>query len=88
MVGIPIAATRGGDGGITIMDGYKINKSVLTSEELQNLVSALKGLDSVSKQSNFENLITKLAPGKAVISLANNIIIDLSSQVFPIKLND
>lgn len=80
MAGIPIIATRGGDGGISIMDGYKINKSVLTSDELQNLVAALKGLDSVSKQSNLESLISKLTPGNAIVSLTDSIVIDLSSH--------
>ncbi|MFT4143705.1 MAG: YafY family protein [Mobilitalea sp.] len=78
--GIPIVTTQGGDGGISIMEGYKINKSVLTTDELQNLVAAIKGLDSVSKTSNFENLMMKLAPeNKAMISLADSVIIDLSS---------
>ncbi|MDF2845869.1 MAG: DNA-binding transcriptional regulator [Herbinix sp.] len=79
--GIPIVTTQGGDGGIAIMEGYKINKSVLTTDEMQNLVAAIKGLDSVSKTSNFENLMMKLAPeNKAMISLADSVIIDLSSH--------
>lgn len=80
MAGIPIVATRGGDGGISVMNGYKINKSILTSDELQNLMTALKGLDSVSRQSNFESLISKLAPQNAVVSLPDSIVIDLSSH--------
>jgi len=78
MAGIPIVATRGGDGGISIMDGYKINHSVLTTDELQSLIAALKGLDSVSKYSNFENLMRKLTQGSTVVSLADSIVIDLS----------
>lgn len=80
MAGIPITATRGGNGGIAIMEGYKISKSVLTSGELENLVAALKGLDTVSKQSNFEKLVSKLAPESAIISFADSMIIDLSSH--------
>lgn len=80
MAGIPIVATRGGDGGIAIMDGYKINHGVLTTDELQHLIAALKGLDSVSKQSNFENLMGKLTQTNAVVSLADSIVIDLSSH--------
>jgi len=78
MAGIPIVSTRGGDGGISIMDGYKINHGVLTTGELQNLIAALKGLDSVSKHSNLENLMRKLAQGNAIVSLADSIVIDLS----------
>jgi predicted DNA-binding transcriptional regulator YafY len=78
MAGIPIVTARGGDGGVAIMDGYKINKSVLTADELQSLVAALKGLDSVSKRSNFESLMDKLAPGNAIVSLAGSVVIDFS----------
>lgn len=80
LAGIPIVTTQGGSGGISIMEGYKINKSVLTKEELQNLVAALKSMDSISKTSNFENLMRKLAPeNHAMVSLADSVIIDLSS---------
>lgn len=79
--GIPIVTTQGSDGGISIMDGYKINKSVLTTEELQNLVAALKSIDSISKKSNYENLIMKLAPeNNAMVSFTDSVIIDLSSH--------
>lgn len=78
--GIPVVTTQGGNGGISIMEGYKINQSVLTAEELSHLVAALKGLDSVSKASNFENLMRKLAPeNDAVVSLHDSIVINLSS---------
>ena len=80
MAGIPVVTARGGDGGISIMEGYKINRSVLTAEELQALVAGLKGIDSVSRQSRFEGLMAKLAPSHAMISLADSVIIDLSSH--------
>ena len=81
LAGIPIVTKQGGDGGISIMDGYKINKSVLTADELANLISALKGLDSFSKTSNFESLMTKLAPdNNAMVSLTDSVVIDLSSH--------
>ncbi|MDD4494501.1 MAG: YafY family protein [Eubacteriales bacterium] len=80
LAGIPIVTLRGGDGGISIMEGYKINKNVLTAEELQTLVIGLKSVDSVSKKSNFESLMTKLAPSDAMISLSDSIVIDLSSH--------
>jgi len=81
LAGIPVVTTQGGDGGISIMDGYKINKSVLTTDELGTLIAALKGLDSVSQTSNFESLMMKLAPeNNAMISLTDSVIIDLSSH--------
>lgn len=79
--GIPIFTTRGGDGGIAIMPGYKIDKSVLTTDELQSIITGLKSLDSISKASNIERLIEKLSPdNNAMISLNEHIIIDLSSH--------
>ena len=78
MAGIPIVSTRGGSGGIAIMDGYKIKTSVLTSDELQNLIAALKGLNSVSEKSYFESLMRNLSPAYAVVSLTDSIVIDLS----------
>ncbi len=80
LAGIPIVSVRGGDGGISIMEGYKINKNVLTADELQTLVTGLKSIDSVSKQSNFESLMTKIAPSNAMVSLADSVVIDLSSH--------
>lgn len=79
MAGIPIVSTRGGDG-IAIMEGYKIKHSVLTANELQSLIAALKGLDSVSKQSHFESLMSKIAPGNSLVSMADSVVIDLSSH--------
>ena len=79
--GIPITAIRGGDGGISIMDGYKINKNVLTVKEMQTLVAGIKSIDSVLKQTQSKNLITKLmGHGNAIASPTNNIIIDLSDE--------
>ncbi len=80
LAGIPIATTQGNNGGISIMSGYKLDKSVLTIDELQNIIIGLKGLGSVSKTSNIEQLIQKLSPrGDAIVSLNDHIFIDLSS---------
>ncbi len=81
LAGIPIVTKQGSDGGISIMEGYKINKSVLTVDELNHLVAALKGLDSVSITSNLESLMLKLAPdNNAMVSLTDCVVIDLSSH--------
>lgn len=80
LAGIPIVTTQGNNGGISIMNGYKLDKSVLTIDELQNIIIGLKGLGSVSKTSNIEQLIQKLSPrGDSIVSLHDHIFIDLSS---------
>jgi predicted DNA-binding transcriptional regulator YafY len=78
--GIPIVTKQGSNGGISIQEGYKLDTSLLKSDDLINIITGLKGINSVSRASNIEMLIEKLAPdNSAMISLANNIIIDLAS---------
>lgn len=79
--GIPIISIQGGDGGISISDGYKLDKSVLTVDELQSIIAGLKSLGSVSDTARMEMLISKLSPkNEAVVSIKDNILIDLSSH--------
>lgn len=81
MAGIPIITAQGGNGGITIADGYRVDKSVLTQDELQTLVAGIKGLDSVSKENRAERLLDKFfVKQDSIISLRDSIIIDLSSH--------
>ena len=46
--GIPIITTQGSGGGIAVSDNYKIDKTLLSSEDLQSILSGLRGLDSIS----------------------------------------
>lgn len=79
--GIPVVTSQGGGGGISIAEGYSLDKSVLTSDELQSILAGLKSLGSVSDTPRIERLISKLSPkNEAVISLKDSIIIDLSSH--------
>lgn len=79
--GIPIITYQGGDGGIAIADGFKLDKSVLAADELQSIIAGLKSLDSVSDTARIERLITKLSPkNEAVVSMKDSILIDLSSH--------
>ena len=59
--GIPVITTQGNGGGISIIDNYKIDKSLLTSEELQAIFTGLKSIDSVSKTSYMKKLFEKFA---------------------------
>ena len=78
--GIPVYSMRGGSGGFSVTKDYKLTHSELTSDELNSLAAALRGLDSVSEQSNFDAVMRKLAPENAVFSSADSIIIDLSGH--------
>ena len=79
--GIPIVTHQGIGGGVSIAEGFKLDKSVLTADELSGMIAALKGIGSVSSQSNIERTLDKLHAGSdAVVSLREPIIIDLSSH--------
>lgn len=79
--GIPIVTCQGGAGGISIAEGYKLDKSVLSIEELQNIIIGLKSLGSISSTPQIERLITKLSPkNEGLVSLKDNILIDLASH--------
>jgi len=79
--GIPVVTHQGAGGGISIADGFKLDKSVLTADELSGIIAALKGIGSVTMQSRLERTLDKLHAGKdAVASLSEPIIIDLSSH--------
>ncbi|MDR1688664.1 MAG: YafY family transcriptional regulator [Clostridiales bacterium] len=80
MAGIPIVTKQGAGGGIAIAEGFKLDKSVLTTAELSGIITALKGLGSVWDKSNIERTLDKLhANSDAVISLREPVIIDLAS---------
>ena len=46
--GIPVVTSQGQNGGISIMDGYRMDKTLLTSSDMQAILAGLKSLDSVS----------------------------------------
>jgi predicted DNA-binding transcriptional regulator YafY len=78
--GIPLVTTQGAGGGISIMEGFNLDTTVFTSEELQSIFIGLKSLDSISETSHAGRLADKLSSNKdSVIALAESIVIDLSS---------
>ena len=78
--GIPVVTRQGGGGGISIAEGYKLDKSVLTADELSGIISALKGLGSVSDAGKTAHMLEKLsASGDTVVSLRESVVIDLAS---------
>lgn len=79
--GIPIVTHQGGGGGISIAEGYKLDKSVLTSDELSGIIAALRAIGSVSEKSRVERTLDKLSANKdTVVSLREPIAIDLASH--------
>lgn len=78
--GIPISTTQGAGGGIHIIDDYKIDRTLLTSKDMQMILAGLRSLDSVSGNHYYGQLMEKLKPGSTdFISGRDSILIDLSS---------
>ncbi|MBE5966650.1 MAG: YafY family transcriptional regulator [Lachnospiraceae bacterium] len=79
--GIPVITYQGSGGGISVADGFKLDKSILTADELSGIIAALKGIGSVSDKSNIEKTLDKLSANKdAVVSLRMPVVIDLASH--------
>lgn len=67
--GIPIQTSQGYGGGISIMDGYRMDRTFLTSKDMQMILAGLRSLDSESEDgrllftadyTDMDNLITWL----------------------------
>ncbi len=81
MAGIPVVTRQGSGGGITIAEGFKLDKSVLTAEELSDIIAALKGIGSAMERPAIERVLDKLrANADTVVSLREPVIIDLASH--------
>lgn len=77
--GIPVATAQGKNGGLSIMDGYRIDRTLLTSKEMESILTGLRSLDSVSGTNRYQQLMDKLSVGGNVCSADGHIVIDLSS---------
>ena len=78
--GIPVVTVQGYGGGLSIADGYKIDATLLTREELQAVLAGLRGLDSVSAEPRFPALADKLSGKHTQIVADETLVIDLASH--------
>lgn len=78
--GIPVSTSQGAGGGIRIMDGYRMDRTLLTSKDMQMILAGLRSLDGVSGSHYYGQLMEKLKAGSStVVSGSETILIDLSS---------
>ncbi|MDR0923415.1 MAG: YafY family transcriptional regulator [Hungatella sp.] len=78
--GIPLATSQGQNGGISIMPAYRIDRTVLTSSEMQSILTGLRSLDSVAGTSRYQQLMKKLSVDQASVQVPeSHIMINLSS---------
>ncbi len=82
--GIPIVTFQGANGGIGIAEGYRLDKSVLTGDEMAAIISTLKGIDGAIHGKQHEILMEKLKKSMSAPQLEkldsklNRLVIDLS----------
>lgn len=78
--GIPLVTDRGPQGGISIMDGYKLDRTLLTTADMGAILAGLRSLDSVSGTGQYAQLMEKLSAGTSRLMAGDqHILIDLSS---------
>lgn len=78
--GIPIATKQGVNGGISIMDNYRLERTLLTNTEMKDILAGLRSLDSINGTNRYGQLMEKLAAGTSDFMAGNqSILIDLSS---------
>lgn len=78
--GIPIATKQGVNGGISIMNNYKLEHTLLTNTEMQDILAGLRSLDSINGTNRYGQLMEKLAAGTSDFMTSNqSMLIDLSS---------
>ena len=60
LAGIPIYTERGKKGGISLMSDFVLNKSILSEQEQNEILSALQGLSNI-KTDDTNEILTKLS---------------------------
>lgn len=78
--GIPIVTRQGANGGISIMENFKIERTLLTSAEMRDILAGLRSLDSVNGTNRYGQLMEKLSVGSSDFMTGDqSVLIDLSS---------
>lgn len=80
--GIPLVTVQGRGGGVSIAENYKLEKTFLAPEELQQLLAGLEGMDSVSRIPYFSQIVKKLSRRDSPIAPDGSLSIDLASHYY------
>lgn len=72
--GFPIVTQQGAGGGISLMEGFSIDGKAVRKEEMEQIITGLQGLASISTDSSIDLLLSRLTSQKQ-----HAISIDLSS---------
>ncbi len=77
--GIPVTSYSGSGGGISLVEGYKYDKSIFSKNDIKNMFTALKALMSINKNEDIINLMAKVVPQEDNIFSESDYLFDLSS---------
>lgn len=78
--GIPILTAQGFGGGISIAEGYQIDRTLFTSDELQAIFTGIHSLQSITPLLNSGYVLDKLSLSKARNASAEFLSVDLTSH--------
>ena len=73
--GYPIVTRQGSGGGISLMEGFALDRTLLTREELADLLAGLRGLDTVGSAGS---LLPRLLQGQE--QAQQSLLIDLAAH--------
>jgi predicted DNA-binding transcriptional regulator YafY len=59
--GIPVASFQGAAGGFGIMENYKIDRNVLTINDIYSIVTALKGMNTTFDDKHVSDILEKIS---------------------------
>ena len=78
--GIPIVSYPGVGGGVSVIEGYKIDKKILSTDDTKKIFTALNGLKSIDSDNAVNSLIAKLVPENSeYVFSQSEYVINLSS---------
>ncbi len=60
LAGIPIVTFQGANGGISIAEGYRLDKTLLSADDMAAIISTLKGVAGSMPDSRYDILMEKL----------------------------
>ena len=81
--GIPLRTARGTGGGVSIMEGYDLDRTVLTDADRGAILAGLRSLDSVSGTGYYRQLMERLPRSRAGAG-DDCVVIDLASWYGPV----
>lgn len=84
LAGIPVITYQGAHGGISIAEGYRLDKSILSVGDMATIVSTLKGVAARAPDSRYDVLVEKL---KIPLSTSQLELLDLKSRQMIIDLS-